>query len=61
MKMFKKELFIILFVFLQTIGLMAQESRFKGDETLNVWAGAGCEYDIKQEGNKIIIDGGCGC
>ena len=23
--------------------------------------GAGCNYDIKQEGNKIIIDGGCGC
>lgn len=23
--------------------------------------GAGCYYDIKQEGTKIIIDGGCGC
>ncbi len=24
-------------------------------------SGAGCEYDIQQIGNKIIIDGGCGC
>ena len=23
--------------------------------------GAGCYYDVKQVGNKIVIDGGCGC
>ena len=36
----------------------------KKDMKLNMFlkeSGAGCEYDIKQVGNKIIIDGGCGC
>lgn len=23
--------------------------------------GAGCSYDVQKKGNKIIIDGGCGC
>lgn len=36
----------------------------KKDKKVNMFlkeSGAGCEYDIQQVGNKIIIDGGCGC
>ena len=47
--MLKKELFITLFVLLQTIGLMAQESRFKEGETLNIWASSGLNMRDKPD------------
>ena len=45
----------MLFVFLQTIGLMAQESRFKEGETLNVWAALGLNMRDKPDAKAAKI------
>ena len=53
--MLKKEFFIILFVLLQTIGLIAQESRFKEGETLNVWAVSGLNMRDKPDAKATKV------
>jgi Bacterial SH3 domain len=50
----KKYIFIAL-VLLQTIGLMAQTSRFKDGETLNVWATSGLNMRDKPDAKSAKI------
>ena len=45
----------MLFVFLQTIGLMAQESRFKEGETLNIWASSGLNMRDKPDAKEAKV------
>jgi hypothetical protein len=44
-----KKIIFIVFVLLKTIGLMAQTSRFKDGETLNVWATSGLNMRDKPD------------
>jgi hypothetical protein len=50
----KKYIFIA-FVLLQTIGLVAQTSRFKDGETLNVWATSGLNMRDKPDAKATKI------
>ena len=45
----------MLFVLLQTIGLKAQESRFKEGETLNVWASSGLNMRDKPDAKAAKV------
>ena len=53
--MLKKQLFITLFILIQSLGLIAQASRFKDGETLNVWATSGLNMRDKPDAKAVKL------